>query len=120
MAKKTLVVGASENTSRMSAKVIKLLRDKDHEIIALGRKDGSINEVDIISEKILVDDVDTVTMYVNPQNQSQFTDYILSLKPKRVICNPGSENHGFAKALRDNGIETLNACTMVMLSTDQF
>ena len=65
-------------------------------------------------------DLDTVTMYLNPENQKSYYDYIITQHPRRVIFNPGAENPEFEKKLNEKGIETLDACTLVLLSTGQY
>jgi predicted CoA-binding protein len=120
MSKKTLVIGASENTSRYSAQAISMLQEYNHDVIAIGRRNGEVHTIQIGSELEKFEDVDTVTMYINPNLQTQYIDYILSLKPNRVIFNPGTENPEFSKILRENGIEVSIACTLVMLRTGQY
>ena len=118
--KKTLVLGASENPSRYSFLAVNRLRASGHPVVAVGKKDGKINDVDIIKEHIPVDDVDTITLYLNEQNQKQYYEYIFSLKPKRIIFNPGAENHELAKMAVEKGIQPMEACTLVLLSTGQY
>ena len=120
MNKKTLVLGASENPSRYSNAAIKKLRAYGHEVVAVGRRAGKVNDVIIVKGTPHFEDVHTVTMYMSDQNQKEFEEYILSLKPKRIIFNPGAENHFLAEKAVLNGIEPLDACTLVMLSTGQF
>lgn len=91
-----------------------------YEVIAVGAKEGRIREVEIRTDMNDIVDVDTVTIYLNPLNQESYYDAILQLKPRRVIFNPGTENPGFIKKLQNAGIETTEACTLVMLSTNQF
>lgn len=124
---KTLVVGASEKPARYAHKAVLLLREYNHEIIALGKSPGKIpvNEangefIEIIDTTLPFEDVDTVTLYVNPKIQKSMQSYLLSLKPRRVIFNPGTENREFAKKLEEQGIETIEACTLVMLRTGQY
>ncbi len=120
MEKKTLVLGASENPQRYSYLAIESLLHKDQPVVAIGKKEGKVFGVDIHKEKIPFEDVDTITLYLNPANQKQYYDYILSLNPKRIIFNPGTENRELASLARNNGIEVMNACTLVMLSTNQY
>ena len=120
MAKKTLVLGASANPARYSNLAVKKLVAYKHPVVALGRRAGNIGETEIITEKKPIDDVDTVTLYMNPDNQKPYYDYIISLKPKRIIFNPGTENDELEDMARKNGIETEEACTLVMLSTSQY
>ncbi|HTN46742.1 MAG TPA: CoA-binding protein [Flavipsychrobacter sp.] len=118
--KKTLVLGASENTQRYSNRAVRMLRDYGHEVVALGRRKGSIGEVEITTQLPELNDIHTVTLYLNPENQKAYYDYIVRLKPKRVIFNPGTENEELERKVAMIGINTLEACTLVMLSTGQY
>lgn len=118
--KKTLVLGASDNPSRYSYLAIQRLRKHNHPVVAIGRKDTRVNDVTIHKQKQNVENVDTVTLYLNPKHQVEYYDYILSLKPARIIFNPGTENFELESLAEKNGIETLQACTLVMLSTNQY
>ena len=118
--KKTLVIGASPHTYRYSNMAVKRLKDLGHEVIAVGLNPGEINGVSIHTDKPIINDVDTVTLYVAPQNQPSLYDYIFSLKPRRIIFNPGAENSELEKKATENGIEGLQACTLVLLSTGQY
>lgn len=118
--KKTLVIGASLNLSRYSNLAIHKLIAHGHEVVALGKKTGNIESVEIDTEKVSYKDLDTVTLYLNPTNQIEFYDYIISLKPKRVIFNPGTENPEFYQILRKNNIPFEEACSLVLLSTNQY
>ncbi len=122
MSKKTIVLGASTNPSRASNSAIKMLQDAGHETVALGLRKGAVGNVEIkdITTRPSLSDIDTLTLYLGPSNQPDFVDYIKSLKPKRVIFNPGTENPGLENILNDAGIETTRACTLVLLSTGQF
>jgi predicted CoA-binding protein len=117
---KTLVIGASENPDRYSYKAISMLRMYGHQVVALGLKAGRVADVDFITEKEPLSDIETVTLYVGPQNQPQYQDYIIALQPKRVVFNPGTENPVFAEQLKKVAIEPIEACTLVMLSTEQY
>src|SRR4051812_8687773 len=90
--KKTLVIGASENAARYSNLAVKKLTAYNHPVVAIGLKEGDIGNTHIETEKKPFEDVDTVTLYLNPQRQQEYYDYILSLHPKRIIFNPGTEN----------------------------
>lgn len=118
--KKTVVLGASDDPTRYSYKATIALQKKNHEVIPVGIKDGEINGLPIIKGKTDIADVDTVTMYVGPKNQPFWYDFIIGLKPKRVVFNPGSENPEFEKMLHQNKIETIEACTLVMLSVGNY
>ena len=118
--KKTLVLGASTNPDRYSFMAINNLRMKGYDVVAVGRHAGKVNDVEIEQEAEPIEDLDTITLYLNPDNQKPYYDYILGQNPKRIIFNPGAENHELAKKAKEKGIATLNACTLVMLSTGQY
>lgn len=117
---KTLVLGASLNPDRYSFMAVNSLLAKNHEVVAVGQKSGMIKDVRILTEPENFEDIDTVTLYLNPQRQKQYYDYIISLKPRRVIFNPGTENPEFYLLLQEHHIEAEVACTLVLLSTGQY
>lgn len=120
MKNKTLVIGASLNPNRYSNIAIKRLRDSKIDLVALGLRSGNVTDVIIDIEKKMYKNIDTVTLYLNPKRQEEYYDYIINLKPKRVIFNPGTENLEFVKKLNENDIEAEVACTLVLLSTNQY
>ena len=115
--KKTLVLGASDNPARYSYLAIQRLRSHGHPVVAIGRKDTRVGDVTINKEHLHFDDVDTVTLYLNQKHQKEYYDYILSLKPQRIIFNPGAENDELSDLARKNNIKPVEACTLVLLST---
>lgn len=118
--KKTLIIGASSNPSRYAYLAAQKLRNYGHPILLVGRRKGSALGEEIHVEKSDWEDVDTVTLYINPSHQPEYYDYIISLKPQRVIFNPGTENPEFENILRDKNIIPIEACTLVMLSLGQY
>ena len=120
MEKKTLVLGASLNPSRYSNLAIKRLTSYKQPTVAVGLKKGEVSGVSISNELENFNDVHTVTLYLNPQRQKEYYNYILSLHPERVIFNPGTENPELYDLLRKEKIEIEVACTLVMLSTNQY
>ena len=118
--KKTLVLGASDNPQRYSNLAITRLRGMGHPVVAIGQRQARTSDVDIETDKKPFTGVDTVTLYLNPSRQKEYYDYILSLHPKRIIFNPGAENPELAALAQSNGIQPMEACTLVMLSTGQF
>ncbi len=118
--KKTLVLGASANPDRYSYLAVNKLTRYHHPVIAIGKRKGKAGDVEIETEQRPVTDIDTITLYLNPQNQKPYYDYILSLKPKRIIFNPGTENEELYEAAKKNDIQVIEACTLVMLSTGQY
>jgi predicted CoA-binding protein len=118
--KKTVVLGASDNPARYSFLAVDKLKRFGHDVVAIGKKAGKVGATDVITDKPEEKNVDTVTLYLNPQHQKQYYDYILSLHPKRIIFNPGAENDELYDLAKTNGIQPLEACTLVMLSTGQY
>jgi predicted CoA-binding protein len=118
--KKTLVLGASDNPSRYSFLAVQRLRSLGHPVVAIGRKNTMLGDVPVETEKKEFDHVDTVTLYLNPRHQKEYYHYILSLKPRRVIFNPGAENDELADLVAKNGSTPVEACTLVLLTTGQY
>jgi predicted CoA-binding protein len=118
--KKTLVLGASTNPERYSYKAIKMLLEYRHSIVAIGQKPGSIDAININTKMIPLTNIDTVTLYLNPLRQRDYYNYIIEIKPNRVLFNPGTENPEFYQLLKLNNIKVEEACTLVLLSTNQY
>jgi len=120
MKKKTLVLGASTKEERYSNKAINRLINSTHDVVAIGAKRGKVAGVEIDITEVFYDGIDTITLYLNPLKQKDYYEYILGLKPKRVIFNPGTENPELYEILKRANIEIEVACTLVLLSTDQY
>jgi uncharacterized protein len=118
--KKTVVLGASSNPARYSYLAIQRLRKYDHPVVAIGRRIGEVSGVNITKEHMPQKDVDTITLYLNPANQVEYYDYILDLHPKRIIFNPGTENDELIRIAKENNIQPVLGCTLVMLGTGQY
>jgi predicted CoA-binding protein len=118
--KLTVVIGASANPQRYSYLAVSRLAAHGHPVVAIGLKDEKIGDTPVIKDHPTVGAVDTITLYLNPQRQAAYYDYILQLHPKRIIFNPGTENPELEQLAIKNGIEPLEACTLVMLSTGQY
>ena len=118
--KKTLVIGASDNPQRYSYLAVNRLRGKGHPVVAIGRKLSKVGDVAVDTDKKDFREVDTVTLYLSPGLQKEYYDYIISLHPKRIIFNPGAENPELEELAQAHGIEPLEACTLVLLSTGQY
>ncbi len=118
--KKTVVIGASPNEARYSNMAVRKLTKYGHEAIPLGIREGSINNIKIITNRPELTDIHTVTMYVGSQNQEDWIEYIYSLAPKRIIFNPGTENTDFINDARKKGIEVLVTCTLILLDSGGF
>lgn len=117
---KTLVIGATTNKERYAYKAIHSLVDKSHQVVAIGVKPGMALDVTIETEKLPFKGIDTVTLYINPKVQQEYYEYIVSLHPRRVIFNPGTENTEFYSILEKNNIQYEVACTLVLLATNQY
>lgn len=120
MKNSTLVLGATERTDRYANIAIRRLLSYKQPVKAIGLEEGKVDTVPIQTGQPAFDDVDTVTLYLRAVNQKQYYDYILSLKPRRIIFNPGTENPELEQLAQQNGIEPIEACTLVMLSTGQY
>ncbi|MBC7745127.1 MAG: CoA-binding protein [Flavobacterium sp.] len=118
--KKTIIIGASSNPERYSNMAAKRLIAKGHEIINIGVKSGEVAGVPIEKAKTIYNDIDTITLYVKPQHQNDYFDYILKTKPKRIIFNPGTENAELKAVAEKHGIQTTDACTLVLLSIGMY
>jgi uncharacterized protein len=116
MSKKTMIIGASDNPERYACKAANALMSHNHPVVLLGRRSGNINGTEIINQRPAFTDIDTVTLYINPEIQKDWYAYIFDLNPKRVIFNPGTENAEFETLLRTKNIEATEACTLVLLS----
>jgi hypothetical protein len=117
---KTLVFGASLKPNRYSNYAIQRLVANNHEVVAFGLKEGEVEGIKIDTELKPYTDLDTVTLYLNAKRQAAYYDYIIGLKPRRVIFNPGTENPEFFELLSENNINFEIACTLVLLSTNQY
>lgn len=120
MNKKTLVLGASLKPNRYSNYAIQRLVANNVETVAFGLREGEVSGIDIDVELVDYEDIHTVTLYLNAKRQKEYYDYIISLNPKRVIFNPGTENPEFYSILKENNIAFEAACTLVLLSTNQY
>lgn len=116
----TLVFGASVNPARYSNIAMKMLKEYGHTITAIGGRENEFEGTKILSGHPPIDNVDTITMYMGEDRQSEHEEYLLSLKPRRIIFNPGAENISLYKKAQEEGIEVVEACTLVMLRTGQY
>jgi len=117
---KTVVLGASPDFSRYSYKCVKSLIRHRHEVVPVGKKDGKIEGIDILIDKPQILDVHTITIYLSPDNQKEYYNYILELNPARIIFNPGTHNQELIDLAKSKGIEVVTDCTLILLSSDMF
>lgn len=120
--KKTAIIGATTNSGRYAYLAARMLTQYGHEIVPMGIHRGEVfgKEILDIRSKPVANDIDTITLYIGPQRQPEWYDYLLSLKPKRIIFNPGTENPDFEKLVEEKGIEAVQGCTLVMLRSGEF
>ena len=118
--KKTLLIGATTNQERTAFQATHKLKNAGHDVILLGTREGSVAGIPITHGFPQLTDIDTITLYLNPIRQSDYYDYIISLKPNRIIFNPGTENPELVNMAKEQGIEVELACTLVLLSTNQY
>jgi uncharacterized protein len=118
--RKTLIIGASENTERYSYKALQMLQNHGYEVEALAQRPGRVEDIVFQVGFPSLQDIDTVTLYINPQRLQDYEAYIISLQPRRVIFNPGTENGALMKKFEKAGILCEEACTLVLLQTGQY
>lgn len=120
MSNYTLVMGASTNPARYAYMAIERLVQNGKSVKAFGLKKGMVSGITIDNELLDCSGIDTVTLYLGPSNQPDYYNFIINLKPRRVIFNPGTENPEFYNLLKASGIELEVACTLVLLGTNQY
>ncbi|MEP5610939.1 MAG: CoA-binding protein [Cyclobacteriaceae bacterium] len=120
--KKTVLIGATTNPTRYAYLAGNRLTEHGHDLVPIGIRKGMLADKEILDLRLLpkVENVDTVTLYIGPKNLLEWEEYVLSLHPKRIIFNPGTENYSFRKKVENQGIEALEACTLVMLSAGTY
>ena len=118
----TLVVGATDNPERYAYRAVELLKAKAILVVPIGIKKGVVFGEEILDLRLkpALEGIHTITLYLGPSNQSEWMEYLIGLGPKRIIFNPGTENSLFFQKAEEAGIEALEACTLVMLTTGQF
>ncbi len=97
-----------------------MLVEKGHSVLAIGQNQGEVAGISIRTKNIPLKNIDTVSLYLNPLRQREYYNYIIETKPKRVIFNPGTENPEFYQLLKSNNIKVEEACTLVLLTTNQY
>ncbi len=118
--KTTLILGATSNPSRYAYMAANQLVKNGHKIINVGIKTGDVAGVKIETASKIHQNIHTITLYIGTAHQPQLYNYIIATQPKRIIFNPGTENSELEKLAKQNGIETLQACTLVLLATKQY
>lgn len=118
--KKTIVLGATPNPERYAYLAIKKLKLHNIPVVAVGNKKGEIEGIVINNNTPVINDIHTVSIYLGKSHQVPYYDYILKLKPQRLIFNPGAENDELKELAESQGISTIEACTLVLLSTGQY
>ena len=115
-----MVLGASTNPARYSYAAIRRLKEQGFEVVPVSNKTGDVEGISILNGRPEIEGVHTITLYMNPKRQEDYYDYILSLRPKRIIFNPGTENVELMNKAKEAGIEPVIGCNLVMLATGQY
>lgn len=118
--KKTLVIGGSVKRERYSNMAIRKLLNYGFSVVSIGLREGEVKGVKIETGKPNYTDIHTVTLYIGKAKQPDYYNYLINLKPKRIIFNPGTENEEFRELADKNGIETIEYCTLIMLGDGTF
>lgn len=118
--KKTLVIGASPKPERYSNKAVRKLLQFGHPVVALAKREAMIGNTHIVTGYPELSEIDTITMYIGQEHQPDYYNYILTLHPRRIIFNPGTENKELESLANQNGIEAIEACTLVLLSIGEY
>ena len=120
--KKTVIIGATENRSRYAYLAAEMLQEYNEEFVPVSIKRGNVLGKEILDLRTqpVIEEVDTITLYINPRNQKEWYNYFFKLKPKRVIFNPGTENQELETSLEEKGIKAVEACTLVLLKSGQY
>jgi predicted CoA-binding protein len=115
-----VVLGASPNSERYSNKAVKQLIIRKYEVVAIGKRAGTISNIPIITGQPVLRNVHTVLMYLAPYHQGEIFDYVISLRPKRIVFNPGTESPEFEELLDSYNIEIVHDCSLVMMAMGRF
>ncbi len=118
--KKTLILGASTNPLRFSYKAIKSLLRRDYPVVAVGRKAGFVDDIEIQTGYPKINEIHTIMLYLGPKNQKDYYNYIIGLAPNRIIFNPGTENDELIELAKANNIKTVIDCGLVMINADTY
>ncbi|VAW30073.1 Predicted CoA-binding domain COG1832 [hydrothermal vent metagenome] len=118
--KRTLVVGASEKPHRYANKAIRKLLRYGYEVVPMASRSGQVAGVPFVTGFPELENIHTITLYIGPARQPAYYDYLLSLKPQRIIFNPGTENNIFLQKAQQQGVKTIQDCTLIMLDTGVF
>ncbi len=118
--KNVIVLGASPNNTRVSYRAVKRLYNYDYNVTAIGNKSGTIASVEIVKNKPLIHDVYAVVLYLKPERQKEYYQYIIDIKPEMVFFNPGTYNPELVKILRENNIKIVEDCALAALSMGSF
>jgi predicted CoA-binding protein len=116
----TMVLGASPNPERYSYMASVMLLEKGHAVYPYGIKKGMIQSLSILQDWPSPGSIASLTLYLGPAAQAEYYDQIIALKPARIIFNPGTENPVLVELAHAANITTIEACTLVMLTTGQY
>jgi predicted CoA-binding protein len=115
-----VVLGASPNPERFSYKAVKRLISNNYQVVAIGKNEGFIGNVPIVTGQPPLTGVNTVLIYLAPHHQGEIFEYVVALRPRRVIFNPGTGSPEFEEWLESYDIEIVHDCSLVMMATGRF
>jgi predicted CoA-binding protein len=111
-----LVLGATDNTNLTSYSAIKLMMHRGLHVMALGPKKTRIDQIAITDEPAAIKQADVVSIFLSAKKQRKYYDYILSLKPEKLVFNPGTENPELEFLAQKNQIQIIKGCTIALLA----
>lgn len=121
---RVVVLGASKKSHRYAFKAQQALMNNGYDVVPVSRRPQTVLGIRSLTSlrEIPADlqPIHTVTVYVNSDNLEPMLDDLIQLSPQRVIFNPGAESQVAVDRLSQNGIESIEACTLVMLSLGTF
>ena len=117
---KTLVLGASPKETRFSHKAVKALIRLEYDVVAVGKKAGFVKDVEIQTGMPNIENVDTIILYLGAGSQEEYYDYMIGLKPRRIIFNPGTHNQEFIDMCKKHGIDPVVDCALIMLNSETY
>ena len=115
------IIGATDNQEKYAYKAMQALLKKGHKVVLINKFKKKISGYKCYSSlEEYKGKIDTVTVYVRPDKLADYLPQIKKINPKRVIMNPGTENDSIEQELEKAELKVKQACTLVLLSTNQF
>ncbi len=116
-----VILGASPKPERYAYRAFQMLREYRHRPVPVNPAyDQILGERCYPRIRDVPEKIDTVTLYLGNARSHLLIDEIVAAKPDRIIMNPGAENPDLVRRARQNGIEVVEGCTLVMLRSGRF